>query len=97
MSSTFKKKKEDFECEQCGATVIGDGYTNHCTECLYSKHVDIHPGDREATCGGLMKPIAIEKKGDNIVITHRCEKCDHTKKNKWQKNDNAGAMYSVLE
>ena len=23
-----------------------NGYTNHCSQCLWSKHVDINPGDR---------------------------------------------------
>ena len=26
----------------------GNGYTNHCPKCLWSKHVDINPGDRGA-------------------------------------------------
>ena len=50
----FIKVKEDFVCEHCGAEVKGDGYTNHCPKCLWSKHVDVHPGDRAAECGGMM-------------------------------------------
>ena len=71
----FIRKTEDFICEHCGFSIEGNGYTNHCSECLYSKHVDIDPGDRANTCGGLMKPIAIEKKGKEYIIKHKCIKC----------------------
>ena len=37
---TFIRKTEDFICENCGAVVVGNGYTNHCPACLYSKHVE---------------------------------------------------------
>ena len=71
----FTKTVEDFTCAHCGAHVLGNGYTNHCPKCLYSRHVDNTPGDRAATCGGMMKPIAVEKSGENFIITHKCEKC----------------------
>ena len=32
------KNKEDFICENCGAFVVGTGYTSHCPQCLWSKH-----------------------------------------------------------
>ena len=60
----FQRKKEDFICENCNKKVKGDGYTNHCPACLWSKHVDINPGDRLAECKGMMKPIGLDKKGD---------------------------------
>ena len=58
----FQRKKENFVCEHCGQEVIGNGYTNHCPSCLHSKHVDINPGDRAETCGGLMEPVDLELK-----------------------------------
>ncbi len=87
MSQTFKKVTENFTCEHCGAAVIGNGFTNHCPKCLWSKHVDIHPGDRSADCGGQMEPILFEKEGDTYTITHRCIVCGHTKRNKIAKDD----------
>lgn len=84
----FKKCKEDFICEHCGKSIKGDGYTNHCPYCLWSKHVDINPGDRAATCLGMMEPIRIETGGRKMSITHRCGKCGYEKKNKAQKGDN---------
>lgn len=74
----FTKTVEDFTCAHCGATVSGNGYTNHCPHCLYSRHVDNNPGDRASTCGGMMKPISVEKSGDDFIITHKCEKCGKT-------------------
>lgn len=93
MSKKFQKKKEDFECENCGASVKGDGYTNHCPNCLWSKHVDVNPGDRASECQGLMKPVALEmKKRCEHVIVHSCVKCGYVKRNKRADNDN----YEVL-
>ena len=88
MSERFIKTKENFTCQNCGAFVIGDGYTNHCPHCLYSKHVDINPGDRASDCGGLMEPIGITHKNGHIQIIHRCLKCGHRKANKISPKDN---------
>lgn len=71
----FTKRVEDFVCANCGANVSGNGYTNHCPKCLYSKHVDNNPGDRLSNCGGMMRPISVETTKDGFVITHKCEKC----------------------
>lgn len=84
----FIRIKEDFECEYCGNNVVGDGYTNHCPECLWSKHVDIEPGDRASECGGMMRPIVFERHKDGYQVLHRCTKCSLEKKNKLKDNDN---------
>ncbi|MBL7045323.1 MAG: RNHCP domain-containing protein [Parcubacteria group bacterium] len=84
----FQRKIEDFVCENCEKAVKGDGYTNHCPVCLYSKHVDINPGDRGADCVGLMEPVSCEAKKDSYVITHVCEVCKHKKRNKTIPQDN---------
>ena len=83
----FKRTKENFICEYCGFQVLGDGYTNHCPECLWSKHVDIEPGDRASECGGMMRPVTLEGKGGEYQILHRCIVCSHEKRNKLQKGD----------
>ena len=62
MTKQFKKVQEDFICEMCGAKVSGNGYTNHCPECLTSKHVDINPGDRACDCHGLMPAVGLDTK-----------------------------------
>ena len=78
MAKKFQRTIQDFECDVCQTHVKGNGYTNHCPNCLWSRHVDNTPGDRAATCGGMMRPIAAEKSGDGFIITHRCEKCGKT-------------------
>lgn len=84
----FTKNIEDFNCAHCGAVVHGNGYTNHCPECLWSRHVDNNPGDRLAECGGMMHPISAEPTTDGFIITHKCEKCGKIKKQHSAENDN---------
>ena len=68
-----------FRCEHCGQEVralTNGSYRNHCPACLYSKHVDIKPGDRMSDCGGLMEPVALKhKSGKGLQIVHRCARC----------------------
>ncbi len=84
----FQKHKEDFTCANCGKKVTGTGYTDHCPDCLYSKHVDINPGDRANICQGMMKPIGIEGSQDKQKIVYRCEKCHEIHRVKVAANDN---------
>lgn len=93
----FTRKIEDFVCENCGTIVKGNGYTNHCPNCLFSKHVDINPGDRMSTCGGLMKPIDVLQKDGEFVILHKCEKCGFERKNKVVDNDNREALINITK
>jgi len=87
MAEDFIKNVEDFTCENCGAEVVGNGYTNHCPKCLYSKHVDIHPGDRASECGGMMEPRSIDKRNGDTYIVLFCKKCSHMRRNKVADND----------
>lgn len=91
----FIKNTENFVCEKCGKGVEGNGYTNHCPQCLWSKHVDIFPGDRAGTCGGMMEPVGVTKKGGEYTITHRCIKCGFVKPNKAVKDDNFDMIVQV--
>lgn len=88
MVKKFTKKIEDFNCDNCGTTVKGTGYTNHCPACLYSKHVDVNPGDREAICGGFMKPVELSSEKGKFVLTFECQKCQVKKRNKMAADDN---------
>ena len=81
----FTKNDNGFICENCGHEVLPLGYTsrNHCPKCLASKHVDIMPGDRQNSCGGIMDAIKVEtdpKKG--YIIIHKCRRCGEVKRNK---------------
>jgi Zn ribbon nucleic-acid-binding protein len=95
LSKKFKRKTENFICEKCDFVVTGNGYTNHCPKCLWSKHVDIHPGDRAANCEGLMKPIKIEMKSGNYIIVHECQRCGHNKRNKINKEDDFDVVIKI--
>ena len=92
----FVRKKEDFVCEHCGQKVKGDGYTDHCPKCLYSKHVDEVPGDRRNDCDGLMKPIRAEQVGQDIKLVYRCLDCDAKFRVKTSKNDDNEAINQVM-
>ena len=86
----FNMLDEIFTCEKCGKHVEKLHYTarDHCNYCLYSKHVDILPGDRKNNCQGLLKPIGIEKFKDTYKIIYQCEKCRQLHKNIMAKDDN---------
>jgi rubrerythrin len=77
MNRKFTRTIEDFTCANCGTFVKGDGYTDHCPNCLWSKHVDVNPGDRAAECEGMLEPVAVELNGDIRKIHYVCTKCGH--------------------
>lgn len=95
VGKVFQRRTEDFHCEQCGFLVVGDGYTNHCPRCLYSKHVDVFPGDRMEHCGGLMEPISYMKENGQERLVQRCLSCGKVWKNKVQSDDDFEALLAL--
>ena len=98
MLSKFTEIDEEFICENCGKKVSKLGYScrNHCPYCLYSKHLDVNPGDRQEECHGMMEPISCEvssKKG--YVIIFRCKKCGAIRKNKAATDDNTDLIIEL--
>ncbi len=91
----FQIKVEDFSCEKCGFEVVGNGFTNHCPKCLWSKHVDKNPGDREANCGGLMKPVGLEGTQKKYNLLYICEVCGYQNKNKVSEKDDFDEVLKV--
>ncbi len=91
----FQRKIENFTCIVCGGKVKGNGFTDHCPQCLFSKHLDENPGDRRATCGGLMEPFAAEIKSEKIIIYYQCQKCGFRHRVKAAKNDNFEAILKL--
>ena len=83
----FQRTIENFECERCRMRVTGSGFTNHCPACLWSKHVDVHPGDRQAECCGLMEPVAVRAEGSDYRIVHRCLECGLERQNRAAADD----------
>lgn len=83
---------------KCKQEVKGNGYTNHCPNCLWSKHVDIMPGDRAAECGGRMEPVGVEGANiEDMQIVHKCMSCPHIRKNRFAKNDNMDAITAIVK
>ena len=79
----FNMIDEEFICENCNKEVSKLNYTarDHCPYCLFSKHLDINPGDRQNECKGLMKPISIEKYKNTYKIIYKCSKCGELHRN----------------
>lgn len=90
-------KDECFTCEHCGKKVNPLGYTarDHCPFCLYSKHVDIFPGDRKNSCHGMLKPIGVEKFKDTFKLLYRCERCQETHKNVMARDDDMNLIIEL--
>ena len=93
----FFKNDNEFVCENCGKLVGKLNYTtrDHCPYCLYSKHVDINPGDRANPCKGLLKPIGIEKYKDTYKILYKCEKCHELHKNVMANDDDMNMIIEI--
>ena len=96
----FVEIDESFICENCGKEVEPLGYScrNHCPYCLYSKHVDINPGDRAETCHGLLEPIGIEmnnRKG--YIIVYKCKKCGNIRKNVAARDDDMKKLIKLSD
>ncbi len=98
MEKRFTKIDEEFTCGNCGKKVNKLGYScrNHCPYCLYSKHIDINPGDRLEDCCGMLEPVSVElnsKKG--YVIVFKCKKCGKIRKNKAANDDNIDLLINL--
>lgn len=93
----FNELDEGFICEHCNKNVDKLVYSSrdHCPYCLYSKHVDINPGDRLNMCKGLLKPIGIEKYKDTYKILYRCQKCGQSHKNIMARDDDMNKIIEI--
>lgn len=91
----FTRTVEDFVCAHCGSEVRGDGFTNHCPHCLWSKHVDENPGDRRCLCTGLMEPIGIEIERGVHNIMHKCVQCGVQKRNQAHERDSFEKLLEI--
>lgn len=88
---------EEFICENCNQKVNKLKYSarDHCPFCLYSKHVDINPGDRENECKGLLEPIDIEKFKQTYKIIYKCQKCGQQHKNVMADDDDLNKIIEL--
>ncbi len=91
---------DPFTCRACGRLVTpggaGTDHRNHCPYCLSSMHVDNEPGDREATCHGVMEAIAVwVRKGGEWALIHRCTSCGKMNSNRIAADDNPMLLMSL--
>jgi hypothetical protein len=99
-SKRFTRINESFICQNCKKEVPmspGGKCRNHCVFCLHSLHVDINPGDRLSTCGGLLKPDLIVVKSDKNIIHHKCLKCGEVRPNKCADDDDFDTILKVMQ
>ncbi len=96
-SRHFIRRPEDFTCANCGVKVHGTGYTDHCPSCLWSKHLDVNPGDRAAACDGMMKPVsAVCDHNGTFTITYLCMRCGMRRRFKQAENDSREELERLL-
>ena len=97
MGANFTEIDEEFICENCKAKVSKLGYScrNHCPSCLYSKHVDKNPGDREEECHGDLEPVGLEIGKKGYVIVFKCKKCGMIRKNKAAEDDDMDLLINL--
>ncbi len=96
----FLRKVEDFVCDNCGEKVTGDGYTDHCSKCLWGKHVDFEiPGDRLSDCQGLMRPVKAKLQTSNFKykIEYKCTKCRHVFNVRQGKDDDRELLMELVK
>lgn len=93
----FNMIDESFTCENCGKTIEPLVYSarDHCPYCLFSKHVDILPGDRANECHGLLEPIKIEKFKNTYKIIYKCQNCHQTHKNIMANDDDMNIIIEL--
>jgi hypothetical protein len=96
VTKKFQRRIEKFVCDNCGTKISGNGYTDHCFNCLWGKHVDVNPGDRVANCRGMMKPIAVVLDHGENVIKYKCEKCGYEFKVKKAEDDNFEIVMKLI-
>lgn len=76
--------------------MVGSGFTDHCPKCLWSRHLDVNPGDRQAICKGMMEPISVEKRGDEYIVHYRCQKCNYLHQVKTAENDDFEQIIKLM-
>lgn len=95
----FEKNDKSFICVWCGRFVPELKYSSrdHCTNCLASLHVDINPGDRMNTCGGILFPQDVTVSGKKgYIIQYKCSKCGKLHNNKSAEDDNYSTILKVM-
>ena len=110
----LEEKKGGFRCCNCGQWVslsefMGTEHRNHCSFCLWSKHVDLRkPGDRKSECQTGMKPIGLTFKHEGVdkygiprqgelMLIHECVNCGKISINRIAGDDNTEAILRIFK
>lgn len=97
-----------FRCSHCRQWVVinqlmGTANRNHCNFCLWSRHVDIRTGDRQATCRGGMEPIGLTLKHEGfgrmgeLMLVHKCHGCGKLSINRIARDDLEHILLHIFE
>ena len=110
----LEEKKGGFRCCNCGqwvpfSEVMGTEHRNHCSFCLWSKHVDLKkPGDRKSEGQAGMRPIGLTFKHEGVdkysilrqgelMLIHECVNCGKISINRIAGDDNPEAILRIFE
>ena len=70
------------------ARLQNGSYRNHCPFCVCREHVDVVPGDRVSSCGGLMKPVGVDyRAGKGHIVVPRSRRCRFVRPNRAATDD----------
>jgi hypothetical protein len=94
---TRARRSGTFRCRHCRLDVSteapGTAHRNHCPNCLWSRHLDVVPGDRAAGCAAAMEAIAVCVRADGEwALVHRCTGCSAVRLNRIAGDDNPLAL-----
>ena len=89
-----------FRCLKCRQLVavdsFGTAHRNHCPQCLWSRHLDITPGDRNSECRSRMEPVAVAVRGGGEwALIHRCLGCGVLHENRVAGDDNMFVLLAL--
>jgi hypothetical protein len=56
----------------------------------------VHPGDRAATCRGLMQPIALLYERGEFVVVHECVACGLRRRNRAAADDDLSSLIGTV-
>lgn len=58
--------------------------------------MDVNPGDRAETCGGMMEPVGVEGTQDVRRIVHHCTLCGMVRIVRSAPNDDTKALFALM-
>jgi predicted RNA-binding Zn-ribbon protein involved in translation (DUF1610 family) len=102
---------QNFKCRNCGFFVTqnrelsGVNNRNHCPRCLWSRHMDITPGDRKSDCLSRMEPVGLTVKHVNkkygcavgeLMVIHVCTGCGKVSINRIAADDDPDVIHTIF-